>query len=305
MAPRPCSIELRHLRYFIAAADHGSFRKAGAALQLTESAISRRIRDLEDGIGVSLFTRHSGGVRITAAGRQLLTFAIGALDQVEQARFGGGLLGRGETGAVRIGVFSSLASGFLSELIQSFASKHPDVRLKFVEGGVSEHLPALRQQRLDIAFLTGPLQADGCDSAHLWDERVFVAMPKNCPLADCRRVDWSDLRGRNFVVSEAQPGPEIHDYLVKHLSALGYSPCIERQAVHRDTLMQIVALRSALTLTSEATVATRFPGVTYRPLGDNVLPFFAIWSPANDNPAFRRFLSLARKLGQQRSERPS
>src|SRR5262245_32354291 len=104
MAHRSCSIELRHLRYFIAAADHGSFRKAGVALQITESAISRRIRDLEDGIGVSLFTWHNGGVRITAAGRQLLTFAIGALDQVEQARFGGGLLGRGETGAVHIGI---------------------------------------------------------------------------------------------------------------------------------------------------------------------------------------------------------
>src|SRR5262245_7335623 len=136
MAHRPCSIELRHLRYFIAAADHGSFRKAGVALQITESAISRRIRDLEDGIGVSLFTRHNGGVRVTAAGRQLLTTAIGALDQVEQVRFGGGLLGRGETGAVRIGIFSSLASGFLPELIQSFASKHPDLRLKFVEGGL-------------------------------------------------------------------------------------------------------------------------------------------------------------------------
>ena len=84
MAHRSCSIELRHLRYFIAAADHGSFRKAGVALQITESAISRRIRDLEDGIGVSLFTRHNGGVRVTAAGRQLLTTAIGALDQVEQ-----------------------------------------------------------------------------------------------------------------------------------------------------------------------------------------------------------------------------
>src|SRR5262245_20021772 len=98
MAHRPYTIELRHLRYFIAAADHGSFRKAGVALQITESAISRRIRDLDDGIGVSLFTRHNGGVRVTAAGRQLLTFAIGALDQVEQVRFGGGLLGRGETG---------------------------------------------------------------------------------------------------------------------------------------------------------------------------------------------------------------
>lgn len=297
-------IELRQLRYFVVAAEHGSFRKAGVALEVAESAVSRRIRDLEDTIGVSLFTRHSGGVRTTAAGRQVLTIAAGVLDRVEQVKSSAGSLGRGETGTVHVGIFSSLASGFLPQLVRAFALGHPDVRLKFFEGGASDHLPALRQHRLDIAFLTGPLQADGCDTAHLWDERVFVAMAPNCPLADRERVDWSDLRGRDFIVSKAQPGPEIHDYLVKHLSALGYSPCIERQAVHRDTLMQIVALGHALTLTSEATIATAFPGITYRQVSDDVLPFFAIWSPANDNPAFRRLLSLAKKLARQRSQQP-
>lgn len=107
---------------------------------------------------------------------------------------------------------------------------------------------------------------------------------------------WDNLRGKEFVVSEAPPGPYVHDYLVKHLGGLGHGPCIERQAVHRDTLMQIVAGGTKLTLTREATVATRFPGVVFRPLSDESLPFYAIWSPRNDNPAFRRLLSLAKKM---------
>ncbi|WP_243395851.1 LysR family transcriptional regulator [Sphingomonas oleivorans] len=71
--------ELRHLRYFVAAADHGSFRKAGAALGVQESAISRRIRDLEDRLGASLFHRHSGGVFLTQAGQRFLRQARRAL----------------------------------------------------------------------------------------------------------------------------------------------------------------------------------------------------------------------------------
>lgn len=59
---RTSAIELRHLRYFIAAAEHGSFRKAGVALHVQESAVSRRIRDIEDRLGASLFQRHNGGV---------------------------------------------------------------------------------------------------------------------------------------------------------------------------------------------------------------------------------------------------
>lgn len=124
-------------------------------------------------------------------------------------------------------------------------------------------------------------------------------MPETDELADRKEIGWSDLYDRHFVVSEVQPGPEIHDYLVKHLGDLGTSPSIQQQAVYRDTLMQIVANGAGLTLTSEATVATRFPGVLYRPLSGEILPFCAIWSASNDNPAFRRFLSLARHLSKR------
>lgn len=67
----------------------------------------------------------------------------------------------------------------------------------------------------------------------------------------------------------------------------------------RDTLMQIVFVGRKLTLTSEATTAAQFPGVTYRPLMGETLPFSAIWSPRNYNPAFRRLLSLARVMSRR------
>ena len=60
--------ELRHLRYAVAAADQGSFRRAALAMNIQESAVSRRIRDLEDEIGAALFIRHTGGVTLTQAG---------------------------------------------------------------------------------------------------------------------------------------------------------------------------------------------------------------------------------------------
>lgn len=81
---------------------------------------------------------------------------------------------------------------------------------------------------------------------------------------------------------------------------------MDRQAVGRDNLMQLVAMGQGLTLTSEAITATRFPGVVFRPLNGQVWPYSAIWSPRNDNPALRRLLSLARSLsrGQQVAATP-
>lgn len=298
------TIELRHLRYVVAAAEHGSFRRAATAVGVQESAISRRIRDLEDEIGATLFVRHHGGVRLTYAGERFIHRARRAIDQINNAAKDVSTIGRGEDGVVRIGLISSLASGFLAELIQAYDASHAGVRLDFIEGGLSDHLPAIQQHLLDVAFLTGIPTADGCDIAHLWNEQVYVAMSKQDELAERQEISWADLRDRHFIVSEADPGPEIHDYLVKHLAELGHHPSVERQGVGRDNLMHLVAIGRGLTLTSEATTAARFPGVVYRPLAGEILPFCAIWSPQNDNPALRRLLSLARIMSKRGNSIP-
>ena len=217
-------IELRHLRYVIAASELGSFRRAAQALAVRESAISRRIRDLEDELGSALFIRHHGGVQLTYAGEQFVRRARQAIIQIDYAERDVAAIGRGEKGVVRIGLFSSLASGFLAELFQTYDAEHAGVRLEFYEGGPADHLPAVRQNKLDVAFLTGSPPANDYDIAHLWNERVYVAMPDSDELAKGREIRWEDIRNRHFVVSEAPPGSEIHDYLVKHLAELGYQP---------------------------------------------------------------------------------
>ncbi|WP_448116994.1 LysR substrate-binding domain-containing protein [Mesorhizobium amorphae] len=292
------TIELRHLRYVVAAAERGSFRRAAKALKVQEFAISRRIRDLEDEIGAALFVRHHGGVHLTQAGERFVIRARRALNQIGHAAIDAGSFGRGETGVVRIGIFSSLASGFLSDLLRAYVGANPEVRPDLIEGAPTDHIASVQRHRLDIAFLTGQPIADGCDLAHLWNERVYVALPSDHELARKREIAWGNLRDRHFIVSETDPGPEIHDYLVKHLADLGHHPSVERHGVGRDNLMHLVAIRQSLTLTSEATTAARFPGVVYRPLSEEILPFCAIWSPQNDNPALRRLLSLARTMSK-------
>jgi DNA-binding transcriptional LysR family regulator len=74
--------------------------------------------------------------------------------------------------------------------------------------------------------------------------------------------------------------------------------------VGRDNLMRLVALGRGLTVTSEATTAAHFPGVVFRPIEDEILPFCAVWSPANDNPALMAMLDLARSMASA-SEQPA
>ena len=286
-------IDVRHLRYVVAAAESGSFRRAARTLGIRESAISRRVRDLEERIGATLFVRYHGGVVLTFAGERFLVGARRALNEIDHAAIDAATLGRGDAGAIRIGIFHSLACGFLPDLLRAYISAHPVVRPELVEGSPATHISAVQKRDLDVAFLAGTPSAEGCEFAHLWDEPVFVAMASEDALARKRKITWDELRDRRFIVSETELGPEIRAYVVKNLAEPGYRPAIERHAVSRDNLMSLVALGQGLTLTSEALIAVRFPGVAYRRLCSEILPFCAIWLPENDNPALRRFLSLA------------
>lgn len=296
-------IELRHINYFVVASEQGSFRKAATLLSIQESAVSRRIRDLEDQLGASLFQRHSGGVCLTLAGQRFLRRARIALQQIEDGVNDVAAIGRSEEGIIKVGIFSSLASGFLFELLKEFDRKHPRVTVELIEDNPAVHVAAIRQLQLDVAFITGTSEWPDCETGTLWSERVFAVLPMEHRLATKQSLYWHDLAGESFIVSDAAPGPEIHDYLIQRLAGLGHHPNIRPQYVGRDVLLSMVAVGRGLTVVSEAATGAQFPGAAYRLIEDEILPFSAIWSPRNDNPACRRFLSLARSLA--RSERPA
>ncbi|UHD46361.1 LysR family transcriptional regulator [Aureimonas altamirensis] len=290
------SIELRHLRYFVATADHGSFRKAGDALGIQGSAVSRRVRDLEDHLGASLFHRYSGGVRLTFAGKRFLQRSRQIVCSVSEGIDDIATIGRGENGGVRIGIFSSIASGFLADLLHAYGLRHGKVSIELVDGNPEEHVAAIRQFHLDVAFLTGARDWPGCDSAQLWCERVFIALPHCHPLTLRDELTWRDLAEEPFIVSKTTPGQELHHHLMRELAALGRFPEIRLQSTGRDNLLPLVATGHGLMLISEAMTAAKHPGITYRPIAKEILSFSAVWSRHNDNPAFRRLLSMAKAV---------
>ena len=269
-------------------------------LDATQSAVSRRVRDLEDELGVSLFERHSGGVRTTVAGRAFINRARKALLELDYAVKSAGRAGRGTEGNLRVGIFASIASGFVHDLIATYSAGHPDIAIDVVECAPREQMARIKERRLDIAFITGVPTAPGFDFELFWHERVFAVVPAAHPLAGETEVAWSKLKNEHFIVSSDQPGPEIHDFIVKQLSELGHQPKVERHHVGRETLMVLVGLGLGVSLISEAGSAPAYPGVAFRPLadGENLLPFSAVWAPDSDNPALRRLLSLARTMAK-------
>jgi DNA-binding transcriptional LysR family regulator len=281
--------------------EHRSFRRAADALGVQESTLSRHVRELEEQLGVSLFERERTGVRTTNAGVHFFQRVVGPVHQIQDAATTASAAGRGAVGRLEIGILSSMATGFLRDLIQVYCSGHPKVAVRIVDGASTENISAVRSRKLDVAFVVDTTDAKGCDKAPLWTERIFVVLPESHALSGRKVIDWTDLQSERIIVRRSERDPALCDRLTKRLTVDNHTALVQKLDVGRETLMNLVAMGRGIGLTSEATTATPFPKVIFRPIAgdDELLQFSAAWLPHNDNPALRQFLSLARRMAKK------
>ncbi len=287
-------LDLVGLQHALVVLDHGSFRKAAEALGVRPSLVSRHVRTLEDAIGVSLSHRQSRGGQPTFAGVRILSCGREILNDVQSLLLTAALNGAGNEGRLCVGVVSSIAGGTPRQLLQAFLAEHADVELEIVEGSPRDHVAAVRALRMDVSFVLGTTPAPGCEMELLWSEAVNVVLPDNHRLVNLETVRWEHISEERFIVSKTDPGPEVHNFLVRNPSAFGHRPIVGRYPVRREALMALVGLGRGISVVGAADSAVVYSGVVFRVLADKVLPFSVIWSAQNDNPMLRRFMSLAR-----------
>ena len=166
---------LQQLTYFLAAAEHGSFSAAAASLNMAQPSLSEQVRRLEGELGVQLFARAGRGLELTEAGRLLrpqaertLAAADGAAESVRAVRT---LTG----GTASFGTFGNAPYYLLSDLVQDFRTRHPNVRVRLVGQNSSEVADAVREGKLEGGLIVLPVDDRLLDvRPALRDENLFM-----------------------------------------------------------------------------------------------------------------------------------
>lgn len=290
------SIELKHLRYAEAAERCGSFRKAADLFALKQSNLSRRVRALEDQLGLRLFERTSGGVRATAAGRDFIRGTRHILEELQTLVDSASAVGRGDGGHFTIGFYTSLSAGSLRASLVEYGRRFPQVEINTVEGSRIRLLDGIQTGTIDIAIVTGEPASDSSRSMMLWSERIIAVFPENHPLAANDTVYWTELKHERFLLSERDPGPDLQDILVAKLSSPGEMLEIFRHDVSPENIMSLVGTGRGISLMSEAFTGTNYARVVYREArdgnGSTRVGYRAFWRDGNDNPALQNFIRL-------------
>src|SRR5213079_2127697 len=145
-------MELRQLRYFVAVAETGNISRAAQKIFLTQPALSRQIKALEDEIGQCLLERQAHSIRLTPTGEALLREARELLQRADEvlAR----VRAAGQSVRLRVGYAPSLASGLLSGAVANFSQKHPNARVELFDLSTKELLTGL-ENGTDVALTVG------------------------------------------------------------------------------------------------------------------------------------------------------
>ena len=287
------------MMYIEASAAAANFTRAAKSLGINTSTISRRVSRIEDELGLALFERNSGGIRLTTGGRALLPHIRRALAELDAIKLAGIQNGNGLAGEVRLAVRMPPVAEPLRSLLADWRQQHRDVGLAVFEMNEMEIQAAIRERRIDVALMTRHTLWPDAVTAPLYRERLLVALPRGHPLARRRMLDWATLRRETFLVQGWDNSQSAREF---YASFMGCGVRYIGHPASKQTVLALVAAGFGVTIATESQSEVTVPGVVYRPIGeDNAwVDVELLWFPDAEDPAVGRFVAFMRDEARSR-----
>lgn len=197
------------LAAFVTVVDIGSFTRAAARLNLSQPTVTTRVKSLEQGLGVTLLERLPSGVRPTAAGRQLLPYAREIISLTGRARHA--IVSGGQPhGRVDVGTVESLTSYRLLPMVEYLYRRYPKVQVALHAGAGPDAVEAVREGRLDCAFVVGPPEEhEGLETQILCPEPMVLVSGPAHPAADGGPAAEDVLRATPIIRADTRAGYQL------------------------------------------------------------------------------------------------
>ncbi|GAB3411333.1 LysR family transcriptional regulator [Flindersiella endophytica] len=286
-------VHTRLLRYFVAVAEEGNLTRAAERLYVSQPALTKQIKQLEQQLGMSLFTRSREGMTLTEPGEALAARVPDLLAGWDR------VLGATKAAAdqaarvLRVGYLASAANEATQPIIAGFSALRPGWRVDMRQADWSNPTAGLAGGDVDVALLRLPFPGqDALRVAELLTEDRCVAMSAAHPLATRERIDFRELWDEPFVAAPPELG-EWRDYWLATDAREGRPPQIGAVTEQQFDWLNAIANGYGVALAPES--AARFypyPGITYVPVtGVSPVRVAVAWTPAAErNPVVRDFI---------------
>lgn len=287
----------RDLQAFMAIAEELSFRKAAERIFIDQSALSRRIQNLEDGLGYQLIFRTTREVVLTEAGRVFYEEIAPAMQALARAGEVARVAAEGKSGRLRLAYMSFAAPGVMPAAIRDFAAQFPDVALELRYLRTQAQKLAISRGDIDAGFMLGPFQNPQFDQVAVASETLVALIPEDHPLARLPAVTIAELAAQRLILGSHDQWDFFRMLVGDLFSAAGLSMRVAYEPSNTLGILGLVAAGLGVSLYAESISRLRAEGVVIRPITDCAtrLETILCWNRANQSPALRNFVARARQ----------
>ena len=266
-------MELRHLRYFLAVAEELNFTRAAKRLNIAQPPLTQQIKALEAEMGVTLFDRSGYRVELTDAGKSFVPQVARILTDVHNAVLIAKRAAAGEVGHVRVGFTESASfNPLVTAAFRNFRVACPEVEVSLEEAPSTVLAAALRDGRVDAAFIRPPLRTAAGIALHLIDEEeMVVAVSSAHPLAARNDLEIRDLANETFVLYPRAERPGLADTVISACEKAGFSPKVKQYTPQLSSTINLVAASLGVSIVPKSMQGLQPQAVAYKRLRDQQL----------------------------------
>jgi LysR family transcriptional regulator for metE and metH len=259
---RPVPLEVRHLRLVVAIVDEGGLTRASERLNLTQSALSHQLKQIENSLGVSLFTRTKKRLFLTAAGDEL----VGRIADLETDLRD---LAAGHRGKLRIATQCYTCYEWLPPLLKRFYRSHENVDIEIIADATAEPLDALRTGVIDLAIVSCPVDETGVETFELFKDELLLLVAPSHRLASKSYVTAKDFATEHLLLYST---PSENFFYQQYLARAATPPQNVTVIKLTEAILSMVRAGLGVTVAARWTVADelrsgRLVGVRVGPEG--------------------------------------
>ena len=292
--------DYRLMEAAVAVADELNFSRASHRLRITQSALTKRIADLENRFTLILFERDSQAVTLTEVGRAFVEHARLSILHCERAvQSARDALANAET-ILRVGRTPHGDPFLVSTMLSLRLPLYPRLKIELASGYTTDLVQGVLSGRLDLALVTDPAESPSLSMTKVAEEPLWVAISEENPLADCTSLQLKDLDGCPWIVFARYTQPAMCDAIARLASERGFRWAELQEILAPEEAFQPVVERNGVAiLTRSAALRIARDGVTMRPLAEPRLMLKTYLASRSDNeskPVGEMVRGFGRKL---------
>ena len=291
------SVDIRHLRYFVAVAEELHFGRAAKRLYIEQPPLSQQIQRLERNLGCQLFERKPKVV-LTEAGKTLLEVARRTISQVDQGIKMTRQVGLGGVGTLSIGFASSAILGPLPEIIRHYRKKFPEVMIRLQELNPAEELESIRANHIDLGLVRERDNFPTLKYEIIVKEPFGVLLPPNHPLSKHKKkLSPGMLVKEPFVHFPREIAPTLYEQIAEICRSAGFTPQIAQESSEWLTEVSLVEAGLGVAIVPASVGRLKLGGVKFIPLETQIRSIIALCYPSeNIKPNTSAFLQIAQEF---------